>query len=70
MGIGTLTLDGKDNDQQSFIEVLDTHGGLTFYVHDCYEKLGIDLRVSEAILLRDYLTKYIQRYETLLERDE
>jgi hypothetical protein len=70
MGIGTLTLEGKDTDEQSFIEAMDTHGGLTIYVHQCYERLGIDLKVSEAIELRDYLTKYIQTYESLLERDE
>lgn len=70
MGIGTLALDGKDEDDQSFIELLDTHGGLTIYVHECYEKLGIDLKVSEATQLRDYLTKYIQTYEALLESDE
>lgn len=70
MGIGTLTLDGKDEDSQSFIELLDTHGGLTIYIHQCYEKLGIDLKASEAIEVRDYLNKYIQRYESLLEGDE
>lgn len=70
MGIGTLTLDGKDEDEQSFIEAMDTHGGLTIYVHQCYEKLGIDLKVSEAISLRDYLTKYTKAYESLLESDE
>lgn len=70
MGIGTLTLEGKDNDEQSYIEIMDTHGGLTVYVHSCYEKLGIDLKVSEVIRLKEYLTKYTDRYSSLLESDE
>jgi hypothetical protein len=70
MGIGTLTLDGKDEDDQSFVEAMDTHGGLTIYVHECYEKLGVDLKVSEAIKLKDYLTNYIDKYSSLLESDQ
>ena len=70
MSIGTLTLKGKDDDEQSYVEIMDTHGGLTVYVHSCYEKLGIDLKVSEAIKLKDYLTNYIDKYSSLLESDE
>lgn len=70
MGIGTLTLEGKDDDEQSYIEIMDTHGGLTIYVHSCYEQLGIDLKVSEAIKLKEYLKNYIDKYGSLLESDE
>lgn len=70
MGIGTLTLEGKDDDEQSYVEIMDTHGGLTIYAYYCYEKLGVDLKVSEAIKLKDYLTNYIDKYSSLLEGDE
>lgn len=61
---------GSDEDKQSYIDIMDTHGGLTIYVHSCYEQLGIDLKVCEVIELREYLTKYIKKYECLLESDE
>lgn len=70
MGIGALTLNGKDNEDDNYMELLDTHGGLTIWVHQCYEKLGIDLKVSEAVLMKEYLESYIATYQNLLENDQ
>lgn len=70
MSVGSLSLEGKDDDDQSYVEFLDTHNGLTIWVHQCYEQLGIDLKVSEAILLKEYLEKYIETYHELISLDE
>lgn len=70
MSVASLSLEGKDDDDQSYIEFLDTHNGLTVWVHQCYEQLGIDLKVSEAILLKEYLEKYIETYQELTNLDE
>lgn len=70
MSIGSLSLEGKDDDEQSYIEFLDTHNGLTIWVHQCYEQLGIDLKVSEAIMVKEFLEKYIENYQELIYLDE